>query len=212
MPTTSTPDTATPRVHQYGAVASVLSAHFHPHIEKPMPHWQCQCWPVAMAGASQNPRSMASTPAANAPGRADARRAAPARAIWIGIAVATMASASCGVNPPCPVAIRYTPPRRSGPAPPRGRRSDPVHRGPRSSSRLLGGGSPGVFVSARVPSGRTATHRRVGRRSPHTGLQHGVAALLAARSTARSIWGHCSSFLNVVGTTVITRRLAVSSP
>ena len=50
-----TPDTATPRVHQYGAVASVLSAHFHPHIEKPMPHWQCQCWPVAMAGASQNP-------------------------------------------------------------------------------------------------------------------------------------------------------------
>jgi len=54
-----------------------------------------------------------------------------------------------------------------------GRRSDPVHRGPhrgpRSSSRLLGGGSPGVFVSARVPSGRTATHPRAGRRSRHMG-------------------------------------------
>jgi len=38
------------------------------------------------------------------------------------IAVATMASASSGVNPPCPVAIRYTArPEDSDPAPPRGR-------------------------------------------------------------------------------------------
>jgi hypothetical protein len=34
---------------------------------------------------------------------------------------------------------------------------------------------------------------------------------LAARSTARSTWGHCSSFLPLVGTKVITRRLAVST-
>ena len=46
----------------------------------------------------------------------------------------------------------------------------------------------------------------------HRGCQDGVAALFAARSTARSIWGHCSSFLPAVGTKVITRRLAVSSP
>jgi len=48
------------------------------------------------------------------------------------IAVATMASASSGVNPPCPVAIRYTAApkmRSSATSGPRGRRWDPVHRG-----------------------------------------------------------------------------------
>jgi len=35
---------------------------------------------------------------------------------------------------------------------------------------------------------------------------------LAARSTARSTWGHSSTFLPVVDTKVITRRLAESLP
>ena len=42
--------------------------------------------------------------------------------------------------------------------------------------------------------------------------QHGVAAFLAAWSTARSTWGECSSLLPAIGTKVITRRLAVSLP
>jgi hypothetical protein len=46
----------------------------------------------------------------------------------------------------------------------------------------------------------------------HCGFQDGLAVFLAARSTARSTWGHGSSFLPVVGTKVITRRLAVSTP
>jgi hypothetical protein len=43
------------------------------------------------------------------------------------------------------------------------------------------------------------------------GFQDGVAVFLAAGSTTRSTWGHSSQFLPVIGTKVITRRLAVSS-
>jgi hypothetical protein len=47
-------------------------------------------------------------------------------------------------------------------------------------------------------------------RSLWCGCQDDVAEFLAARSTSRSTWSHSSSFLAVVGTKVITRRLAVS--
>jgi hypothetical protein len=52
--------------HRYAPGASVrcrgvsVVSHFHPHIEKPMPHWQCQCWPVAMAGGT--PRQVSGKP------------------------------------------------------------------------------------------------------------------------------------------------------
>src|ERR1700761_5942598 len=44
----------------------------------------------------------------------------------------------------------------------------------------------------------------------HGGFQDGVAVFVAARPARWSICGHCSSFLPVIGTKLITKRLAVS--